>query len=103
MELRARTFLWGRKLKSKAKLESGSSYISLSSQALSSRRFQHGFHRFNLHRPTLQNLSSPGLASTLEMSLCSVMMHASCVCQGTHHLVYRYMVHSSREHNLQLV
>ena len=39
-----------RKLKSKAKLESSSSYFSF--KALSSRRFQLGFDRVDLHRPT---------------------------------------------------
>ena len=47
--------LWRRKLKSKAKLESRMSYFRF--KALSSRRFQLGFHRFNLHRLTLRAAS----------------------------------------------
>jgi len=40
----------GRELKLKAKFES--SFFILMFQANSSRRFQHGFHGFKLHRPT---------------------------------------------------
>ena len=42
--------MWRRKLNSKAELESNSFIFQF--QALSSRRFQRGFDRVNLHHPT---------------------------------------------------
>jgi len=46
----------------KAKLESSSSYFRFNT--LSSRRFQHGFDRVNLHRPTFAAASSGGHVSS---------------------------------------
>ena len=56
-----------RNLNLKPKLESSSSYFSC--QALSSRRFQRGFDRVNLHRPTFM--------MTIEWSTSSLMMEST--------------------------
>ena len=66
------TMMQRRKLNLKAKLKT--SVITFKFQALRTRRFQHGFHCFNLHRlamkplsPTLAPRSTPYAASIVAM------------------------------------
>ena len=48
--------MWRRKLMSKAKFESSS--IMFQCLALTSRRFERGFDRVKLHRPTMMRLAT---------------------------------------------
>jgi hypothetical protein len=54
----ARASVWRRRLNVKAKVESGSSHFSVKRLFPASRRFQQGFHRVKLQRPTLGRASS---------------------------------------------
>ena len=53
---------------------SSNQYITLEFQALGSRRFQHGFDRFNLHCPTLTAAASPASISRSRFRFATWMM-----------------------------